>query len=118
MTSFSLAERCVIHPLLKARSAHLEQERNISGRAPILYRATWEVEQRVWAASLSIFAAMDVCIHLVSGIHKTTCCLGNICHLNTPKYSASEIGNHFRQAIWFLFLTCIGSIAGVVWPGV
>ena len=112
MTSFSLAERCVIHPLLQARSAHLAQERITHSKVSVLHRATWEVTQRIWAVSLSIFAAMDACIHLCSGVYK------GVCYLNTHKYRVSEIRDHFCQVLWFLSLTGIGSTTGILWPGV
>ena len=71
-----------------------------------------ELVARVVAVFTSVFAAADALIHLATGMYK------GICLLAGAGYNKSVVYGHFRQAAWFAVLTVVGSIAGVIWPGV
>lgn len=123
--AFSLTERCLVNPILMLRAPPLPLEEGYVpgaiavGAAALWYGIQSEVIARVVAVFASVFAAADVCVHLSSGLYKGASLLGRkLCCLEASSYSSSVVRAHFRQAMKFAGLTVIGSIAGVIWPGI
>ena len=112
--SFSLTEKVVIDPILTLRAplSPLESGRTVSWKAKVWQGIQSEVIARVVAVFISVFAAVDTLIHFETGIYKGVCLLAGI------SYNKSAVYAHFQQTIWFAELTVLGSIVGVVWPGV
>lgn len=123
--SFSSTERIVINPILTLRAPLPPLQPELRANLWASLRATlWqgvqsEVVARVVAVFTSVFAATDALIHVTTGIGKGTCLLAkSICCQPWARYSSSTVYGHFRQAIWFSKLAAVGSIAGVIWPGI
>lgn len=116
--SFSLTEKAVIDPILTKRAPlpPLEPFEVQRWTATVWQAIESEVVARVVAVFTSVFAAVDTLVHLLTGVYKGVGLLSrNICCLS---YRSSEVYAHFRQAAWFALLTVVGSLAGVVWPGI
>jgi hypothetical protein len=112
--SFSLMEKAVIDPILTLRAPlpPIEPDQTASWTATVWQGIQSELVARVVAVFTSVFAAADALIHLSTGMYK------GICLLAGASYHKSAVYRHFRQAAWFTMLTVMGSVAGVIWPGV
>ena len=112
--SFSLTEKTVIDPILTLRAPlpPVKSGQTVEWTAAIWQGIDSELVARVVAVFTSVFAAADALIHLATGMYK------GICLLAGAGYNKSVVYGHFRQAAWFAVLTVVGSIAGVIWPGV
>lgn len=112
--SFSLTEKTIIDPILTLRAPlpPLEPDQTVGWTTTIWQGIQSELVARVVAVFTSVFAAADALIHFATGVYKGTCLLAG------ANYSKSAVYGHFRQAAWFGMLTVVGSIAGVIWPGV
>ena len=103
--TFSLAEYCAIDPVLSlwagdpARSGLFAEGKHLFNS---------QITARILAVTVSIFAVVDMSSHLVLGTCKAVyvICRGD-----------ADVARHFKQAGNSFIILVIGSVAGVVWPG-
>lgn len=113
--SFSLMETMSQGPILALRTPLCSVE-------PHKKWLVWDaikagVVARVAAVFISVFAAVDASVHLLTGVYKESSLLfRNICHLTPSSYSEEEIHSHFKRAAWFSLITVIGSVVGGIHP--
>ena len=114
---FSLTERVVIHPILHLR-APLPPTAGRTWTADVWQVLQSEVIARVVAIFTSIFAAIDAVVHLSISLGKGIGLLARaITCQSISNYHLSTAGAHCQRTAWFTALTLVGSIVGVIWPG-
>ena len=112
--AFSLTEKVVIDPILTLRAplAPLEPDQTVGWTAKIWQSIESELVARIVAVFTSVFAAADALIHLATGMYK------GIRLLADANFTKLVADGYVRQVAWFIMLTVVGSVAGVIWPGV
>ena len=116
--SFSLTEKIIIDPVLSL-CAPLPPNGPQDWTAQIWNVAESELLARLDVIFISVFAAADALIHLATGVYKGAyLALKDICCLTPATWSGKEVCHHFQRAAFFTGLTIIGSLTGVMWPGV
>ncbi|HSW85985.1 MAG TPA: hypothetical protein VLG49_00635 [Rhabdochlamydiaceae bacterium] len=119
--SFSLSEKVIIDPVLTLRSSlpPVEPGQSVRFRAKVWHVIQSEVLARSVAIFASIFAVADASTHLLVGIYKRAHpILRNVCHLHPATWNHTEVHEHFQRAAWFVRLTILGSLTGMIRPDV
>lgn len=117
---FSLTERAIINPVLWMRADLLNDPESPPG---IIRKVGHFIEAaliaRVIAVFTSVFAFIDASVHLLTGICKGGYLLLRKYHFVKPaSWNKAEVYGHFQNAALFAGATLVGSVAGVIWPGV
>ncbi len=119
--TFSLTERCIINPILSMRARLVvdpssSHSSSSSGIGRKIYRCMEkELFTRIIGAFASVFAAPDAFVHFFTGTYKAVALLPG--RFYPVSWNGTEVRAHFKKAALFTGLTLVGSVVGVIWPG-
>lgn len=117
--TFSLTESLLFYPILQMRADLLNDPKSPHGIGEKMWHfIEAEIGARVTALFTSLFAAADAFVHLSTGYYKGTCLLLEKCSPIQTSWNKAEVDDHFRRAAFFSGIALVGSVAGVIWPGV
>ena len=117
--TFSLTESLIFNPILQMRADLLNDPKSPHGIGGKMWHfIEAEIGARITALFTSLFAAADAFIHLSTGYYKGTCLLLEKCSPIQTSWNKAEVDDHFRRASFFSGIAVVGSVAGVIWPGV
>jgi hypothetical protein len=110
-TTFSLSERFIIEPILTWSAPLPPSASEQSLTEEVLQFIESEVVTRITALAFSLFALLDMTIHLGNALYLTL-----IDRCTCERFEQGKITKHLIRAAYFLFQTMVGAVLGTLLP--
>jgi hypothetical protein len=112
----SLTQKWIINPILQKR-AYAEINRSVSFSQKFIIEFQGSIVSRIMALFSSFITLLDASTHLFLSITKGLCWgLRKVSLLEPLAWRSQEVFEHFKRSMFFIALSLIASVIGVVWP--